>query len=72
MLSAIYDIKDKSEYKGKSFFLIDQHDNYRKYYMGVLQNIHYYKNKYNMVEYEIRFQDKRIYKTNVNHNCFIQ
>jgi len=59
---------DLINYIGKTLFLFY---NNRSLYMGILKNVIYKTNEYNIVEVEMTFMDNRKYKTNMKHTYLL-
>lgn len=59
---------DLIKHIGKMLFLLY---NKKEYYMGVLKNVVYKNNPYNIMEIEMTFTDNRKYKTNATHTYLL-
>jgi len=64
METIVENAMDLIKYIGKNLFLIY---NNKSLYMGILKDVVYKRNAYNIVEIEMVFMDNRKYRTNLEH-----
>ena len=68
METIVENAMDLIKYIGKNLFLIC---NNRSLYMGILKDVVYKRNAYNIVEIEMIFIDNRKYRTNLEHTYLL-
>lgn len=68
METIVENAMDLIKYIGKNLFLIC---NNTSLYMGILKDVVYKRNAYNIVEIEMIFIDNRKYRTNLEHTYLL-